>query len=663
MRDDKPSPDRWALLVGIDEYPLFDGVELYGCVNDVKVMREALISSCRFPPEHVEVLTNAQATRDDLLSAMERLTERVGPGDLALFHYSGHGSRKPDGEEDDEPDGWDQTIVPTDSGRVDKPNRDITDDEIYAWLMKLTAKAGHVAVILDSCHSGAAVRDGEFLRRRQVPDECRPLSELPPSRSLSACSKDLRLGKEKGSGWLPLHPNYVVLSGCSCRQSSNEKDFGGVTHGALTYFLVRELARARPGLSYRDVFERVAARMKSHLPNQEPQLEGDRDRELFGLKDLTPMTFVPVIERSGDTVTLGAGLACGLVVGSEWLIYPKETKAAEGPPLAKVRITSVSALEARGQLYEERKKDSVTAGSRAIEHLHQLSSRPLAVALFGNPTQVAAIEREVESSPLLRLAEVGEQPDLTLRFAIHRGGASQESWTILGADGEPQLTASPRGETRGGSEVLADLEKWARFRRALDLRSDDDELAGQLNLTILRYTDGEWLEPERDDSGEPVLYEGDRVGFSVESRGQDVYVYVLDFGLTGEVSQLYPERGVHQTLKEQIVFKATARMPIDGKFFHLTIPADLPEDRRDTADIGRETLKLFATTHPANFETLFQSAVWRGGPARSLNDALQLAFGGGQGQLVFSTAESEPKKKRWATLERSFRVRRRPKPA
>lgn len=662
MSDAKPAPGRWALLVGIDEYPLFDGVELYGCVNDVNVMQKALISNCHFSSEHVEVLTNGQATRDGILAAMDRLIERVGPGDLALFHYSGHGSRMTD-REDDEPDGWDQTIVPSDSGRMDKPNRDISDDEIYAWLMKLTAKAGHVTVILDSCHSGAALREGEFLRRRQVPDDDRKVEELPPSPIADAVSRELRQSKQKGSGWLPLNPNYVVLAGCSCRQSSNEKDFGGVTHGALTYFLVRELTKARSGLSYRDVFERVAARMKSQIPNQEPQLEGDRDRELFGLGDLTPMTFVPVTARSGDRVRLGAGLACGLVVGSEWLVYPRETKEAEGTPLAKVTITEVSALEAKGGLHEEVEKNAVTAGSRAVEHLHQLSSHRLAVALIGDPDRVAAIANEVERSPLLRLAAEGEQPDLTLRFAIHRGGASRESWTILGADGEPQLSASPNVGTRGGSEVLADLEKWARFRRALDLRSDDDELASQLELTILRYTGGEWLEPERDDSGESVLYEGDRVGFEVKSSCGNLYVYVLDFGLTGRVSQLYPERGVHQTLAQQIVFKAAGRMPIDGKFFRLNLPDDLPDDRRNSEDLGRETLKLFATTHPANFETLFQSAVWRGGPARSLHDALRLAFGTGEGQLVFRTAESEPETKRWATLERSFRVRRRPRPA
>ena len=658
MSAETKSPNRWALLVGINEYPRFDGVELSGCVNDVNVMREALISSCRFPAENVEVLTDAQATRDGILAAMERLTELVGQGDLALFHYSGHGSRMTD-REGDEPDGWDQTIVPTDSGRLDRPNRDITDDEIYDWLMKLTAKAGHVTVILDSCHSGAAMREGEALRRRQVPDDCRPVSELPPSPVADAVAPALRQNKEKSSGWLPLNPNYVLLAGCSCRQSSNEKDFGGVAHGALTYFLVRELTKARPGLSYRDVFERVAARMKSQLPNQEPQLEGDRDRELFGLNDLAPMTFVPVTARSGDAVTLGAGLACGLVVGSEWLIHPKGTKEATPTPLAKVRITSVSALEARGQLFEERKKGSVAAGDRAVEHLHQLSSRPLAVALIGDPKRVAAVEREVVASPLLRMAKEGEQPDLTLRFAIVRGDSAPEVWTIFGADGEPQLTGSPKGDSRGGSEVLADLEKWARFRRALDLRSDDEELAGRIKLTILRYVEGEWLEPERDDSGEPVLYEGDRVGFSVETSCQELYVYVLDFGLTGSVSQLYPERGVHQTLQEKKVFQGAGRMPIDGKFFDLTIPADLPEDRRDAIDVGRETLKLFASTKPANFETLFQSAVWRGGPARSLNDALQLTFGGGQGQLAFRTAETEPKKERWATLERSFRVRRR----
>ena len=61
--------------------------------------------------------------------------------------------------EGDEADGMDETTVPFDSGRDLYPNRDITDDEIFAWLRKLSARTDNITLIFDSCHSGTIDRD------------------------------------------------------------------------------------------------------------------------------------------------------------------------------------------------------------------------------------------------------------------------------------------------------------------------------------------------------------------------------------------------------------------------------------------------------------------------------------------------------------------------
>ena len=56
----------------------------------------------------------------------------------------------------------------------------------------------------------------------------------------------------------------------------------------------------------------------------------NRDLEVFGVRRIEPMAFVPVRERQGDRVVLGAGGACGLREGSQWAIFPTGTKAV--PP-------------------------------------------------------------------------------------------------------------------------------------------------------------------------------------------------------------------------------------------------------------------------------------------------------------------------------------------
>src|SRR5262252_8999786 len=58
-----------ALLVGIDEYqePAF---KLQGSLNDVRNMRKLLTDTLGYKPEQIMTLTDAQATRDNILKAL-----------------------------------------------------------------------------------------------------------------------------------------------------------------------------------------------------------------------------------------------------------------------------------------------------------------------------------------------------------------------------------------------------------------------------------------------------------------------------------------------------------------------------------------------------------------------------------------------------------------
>src|SRR6202011_2198114 len=92
--------------------------------------------------------------------------------------------------------------------------------------------------------------------------ETRPIDRtLVPPRRRTARSA----GRDTGpSGWVPLGQRYVLLAGCQSRESSYElqpSGDGGLQHGALTYFLSRQLALATPGSTYRDVFEAAAVQV------------------------------------------------------------------------------------------------------------------------------------------------------------------------------------------------------------------------------------------------------------------------------------------------------------------------------------------------------------------------------------------------------------------
>jgi hypothetical protein len=276
-------PNKWALLIGVNRYPkLSSRYQLNGCVNDVELMAGILENNFGFPHDQIAVLKDEQATRQDILQAMDDLVEKVADDDVVVIHYSGHGSQMTD-RENDEADGRDETIVPSDSGRGSQPNRDITDDEIYLRLLPLAHTTPYVTLIFDCCHSGTITRDAFGAQERWVEPDLRPLGEMQSPELQVDLEAATEASRDLGdSNWLPLAERYVLIAGCHDEESSYEhrvlQEGNVVRHGALTYFLSQELLKAKSGTTYRDVFEPASVQVTAAYRRQHPQMEGARDR-------------------------------------------------------------------------------------------------------------------------------------------------------------------------------------------------------------------------------------------------------------------------------------------------------------------------------------------------------------------------------------------------
>ena len=86
--------DRWALIVGVDQYQSKDIPPLAGAVGDAKAVREALVKYAEFPEGQVTLLTSDGAVKPGAVSILEKLEEikaAAKPGDLLLFFFAGHG--------------------------------------------------------------------------------------------------------------------------------------------------------------------------------------------------------------------------------------------------------------------------------------------------------------------------------------------------------------------------------------------------------------------------------------------------------------------------------------------------------------------------------------------------------------------------------------------
>ncbi len=624
--------NRWALLIGIDRYPNFPkDAQLAGCVNDVAAIARLLTDRFSFPAANVERLLDGAATRAGILAALAGLRERVGPDDVVVIHYSGHGSRLADPEA---PDGMDETIVPSDSGRFPHPNRDILDTEIHQWLLWLTECTGHLTLIFDSCHSGHILRDPFGARGRWVEADLRQEGHAgQAARRAVAAARGAASGI--GSYRLPLSSKYVLLAGCRSTETAFEVLAGqadGVQHGALSYFLCQELEKARAATTFRDVFEAVAPQVSARYPSQHPQLEGARDRQVFGISETQPMRFVPARPDGAGGVTLAAGAASGMTKGSTWSVYPPGTKsfASGAPQLGRVEVTRVRALESTARVLEG---EVGAAGGRAVEQTHRFGAARFDVEIDAGvtrlPAAAAALREGIAASSLLRLHQGKRMAAARVYLLKARGKAAAgdavpaagrlkaDSWAVVGEDGELLMPVHAAGKPCVAGVLLENLEKRARYRAAMDLTDPGGALSGMVRLAVLGWEGERWVERGLDEKGDsrsgPIFRAGERIAFKVTHRhAEPLYFYLLDFGLTGAITLAYPAMGGQQKAapRDSAISIGTG----SSEEITVALPSGFPYggSPRAREEGWRETVKLFATTAEAEFSALLQSNVRAG---------------------------------------------------
>ncbi|MEM9594619.1 MAG: caspase family protein [Acidobacteriota bacterium] len=622
--DSQGAQRRRALLVGIGRYPYFPPEnQLDGCVHDVDLMARVLEDRFGFAPDDIVKLCDSAATRAGILAAMEALADDVEPGEVVVLHWSGHGSQKRS-DDPGEPDGLDETLVPYDSGRGRHENRDITDKEIYDWVLRLSRRTPWVTLVFDACHSGGAART---LGQRRVQADLRPPAVTKLRGNGVDARKDRCPPAPGASGWLPVGSRYVLMAGSRDHEPACElpaAEAGGVTHGALTYHLCRGLLAAPAGATYRDVFEAVAFTVNLRFPLQHPQLEGARDRRLFDTGGRPSDAYVLVSHRlDGTLAVLQGGAAHGLTPGSEWTVLPSglDQASGESQPVGRVMVVETGAVDARANVLEESTPGAVTTGCRAVEAKPAPGAGRLTVALAGSSDHNfgsdcsfesrARLAGRLDSSPWLREVDAGRGPRVTVEMS---GGPEGPSLLALGPSGEavalPRAVVDPLHVER----LVADLERYARFRQVLELENTaaGSSLRGRAEMQVFRRPPrGQWHEARsHSETGGLELHEGDGLAFRIEHHHpRSLYVCLLDLGLTGRVEILYPPPGAVEALVPGRGLEIGLR---SGEELEVFVPEDYPfvEGRGTSADPSY--FKLLVSTQPTDFSPLLRSGAGNG---------------------------------------------------
>jgi hypothetical protein len=268
-----------AFCVGINDYPI-EGADLKGCVNDAQAWASLLQDHYDFPSADIRVMTDAEATKANVLAGLKDLLAGAGPGDVLVFTNSSHGSQIPD-PGDDEPDRYDEVMCP-----YDIRDNALTDDELRELFTGLP-KGVRLTVISDSCHSGTVTR-------ALLIDNIPGLS-MPDDRRVRFLNPALFRGGPILTDPMGAHPrgrmafpqssmDHILLAGCKDTEYSYDAVIGGGYHGAMTFHAIKAIEDASYRITYTELRDKLGPMLEEAGYQQHPQLEGEshsKHRQLF----------------------------------------------------------------------------------------------------------------------------------------------------------------------------------------------------------------------------------------------------------------------------------------------------------------------------------------------------------------------------------------------
>jgi hypothetical protein len=639
-------PNLYALLIGVDCYMpnrLPDGSyykNLGGCVRDIGHVEAFLKDFQKVPEERILKLTASPSdedsqkpieptdklpTRNNIIAAFRKLGEIAPAASQVYIHYSGHGGRaKTVFPEIKEPDGIDEGLVPTDIGTTE--GQYLRDLDLAQLLKELVDKDLTVTVILDCCHSGGATRGDVEIRGMNIVDD----KPLLPGQEIVIQLEGIRGLKPEG---LPASEDYVAIAACRQNEYAYEYAFNretGERNGALTYWLLDTLRQKNAGQTYRDVFDRLNAKIRTQFSQQTPMLMGLGNREVFGSEMTEEINTVSVlnVETNSETNEVQAWLAVGQVngisKGAEFAIYPRnaDLKQKENR-VAIARIIQRGGTESLCKLEPiEGKEFKVEGGDRAVlvspsinlvRKVLLFEQEEATSAEIANPPlpddkllpeifkqQKSALDAIAQALPgngwvelAAEVVDIEDDEGVAYQVALNNQG----EYEICDRTGHPYGNMFPikLGEPDAAKTVVKRLVHLAKFHAAAEIDNTDTDspLAGKLSVEWLGTSDiyepGDKIPPKSQmkpftDPNQPTVKLGEYIFLSIQNNSsQALNAAALDLASDWSIEQIFPGQSANFVTLDA------------GKKEVVAIP---------TGFAGKDTVKVFASVGAANFRWL-----------------------------------------------------------
>ncbi|MEO1592898.1 MAG: caspase family protein, partial [Cyanobacteria bacterium J06632_22] len=156
-----PIQNRWAFLVGINDYRDSQYGTLNYCVNDVTTL-QSLLEQVGYTVVCLHDQLDARSarfpSRKNIEDEFKQLAQHVGPNDLLLVYFACHGTRAGDGL---------PRLIAEDTRSYDLANQAVAVADVENWMRDSGAE--RLVLMLDACHIGVGtdqrnMADPEFIR-------------------------------------------------------------------------------------------------------------------------------------------------------------------------------------------------------------------------------------------------------------------------------------------------------------------------------------------------------------------------------------------------------------------------------------------------------------------------------------------------------------------
>lgn len=311
----QPARRKLALLVGINHYPesVSDrtpawGSALNGCLTDVWLQQELLVSRFGFQPSDVLTVTDEQATREGIEAAfLDHLTRQVHPGDIVVVHFSGLGSRVKvvDSAAPTQIVEY-NSFVPIDGVLPTEENpviNDLLEDTIALLLRSLSTD--QIVTVFDVGYGQPLDQiEGGTLRLRSRPATPTGTLRGDAIERQELLLTNLKLTRKQLQAQITTIPAFtqmpgLVLAAAHPGQAVVEGQWQGFNAGLFTYALTQYLWRSTPDTTLKTALSRVDGMVSQVMGDrQQPWIAGLKASE----KSLLPYYSTPVWPMGADGV-------------------------------------------------------------------------------------------------------------------------------------------------------------------------------------------------------------------------------------------------------------------------------------------------------------------------------------------------------------------------